>query len=453
LGRAVLIIASRAADRRELEQMLRAEGFVAGVATVASLAVVVLDDHADAHVEVSSVRERMRGGPMIVVGPPSVDVAVASMSAGASDYLARPLDGERLRLSAARIAVARTAPRAVRKGDVLIGESPAMRAVLAALDRAASSAMPVLITGESGTGKELAARALHYTGKRRTGPFVAINAGAIAESLAEAELFGVRRGAYTGADRDRVGVFVEAHGGTLFLDEIATASPALQVKLLRVLERGEVVPVGSPKPVVVDVRVVAATNSPLRRAVTDGTFREDLFYRLAAVHVQMPTLRERPEDLALIAAHHLSILAAKTERMVPRVSVGALARLMSHAWPGNVRELVNVLGNAMIVCRAGVIRAEDIQLQDEPAPMSVLPFREARRRFEEAYVRSVLAAAGGRIAEAARLAARERKDFYQLCKRAGVDLSVYRVGASTPDEAVEDEYGVSESSVTPRPTG
>jgi DNA-binding NtrC family response regulator len=434
LLRAIAIVSPQLAERRVIEQLVRGDGLRVTDAGSAELVLLTVEAAVNAQDEVSAWRERMRGRPVVVIGPSCIDLAVASMSAGAADFLARPLDAERLRTTIARHGAARVTGRAVRKADMLLGESSRMREILAMLDRAASSALPALITGESGTGKELAARAIHYTGKNRSGPFIAINAGAITESLAEAELFGARRGAFTGADRDRPGVFVEANGGTLFLDEIATAPPALQIKLLRVLERGEVVPVGASKPVPVEVRVVAATNGDIKRAVSTGIFREDLFYRLAAIRIHMPPLRERTEDLAIIAAHHLSVLAAKMDRAAPRLTPGALARLAAHNWPGNVRELVNVLGNALLICRGAVVRTEDIDVGSEPPPQSVMPFREARKRFEEAYVRRALAIAGGSIAEAARLAGRERKDFYQLCKRAGVDVGAYRHAADQEDE-------------------
>lgn len=423
-----------------MENALRSDGFVLGEPARACIALAFVDDERD---DVSSTtsawRERMRGIPIIAIGPRDYDAAVAALTHGATDYQGLPLDADALRATVLKHASPGPA-RNVRKTDLLVGDSAPIRTVLGDIERAASSDIPVLITGESGTGKELAARAIHYTGKRRQGPFIALNAGAIAESLLEAELFGSKRGAYTGADRDRPGVFVEAHGGTLLLDEIGTASHGFQVRLLRVLERCEVTPVGGGRPVAIDVRVIAATNVDAQRLLAEGTLRPDIYYRLAGVVIAMPPLRERLDDLPLIVAHHLALLAVRADQPVPRVASDALRKLARHDWPGNVRELVHVLASAMLRSRGGVLRAEHIELPDDATASSgcVLPFREARQQFEAEYVRRVLAAAGGSIAEAARLADRERKDFYELCRRAGVDANQFRARDSGSDVSKRD---------------
>jgi len=424
-ARVVAVLDSCARDRREVVSALSSEGLVPGEASAASLGVAILEEEpGDVVSTVNDFRARVRGAPVIVVGPHSLDVAIAALTSGAVDYLPRPLDLDKLRLSAATHAppISRVVVRSVRKADLIVGDSEVMRATLAQIERAARGSFPVLLNGESGTGKELAARAIHDAGSRRGGPFVAINAGAISDSLADAELFGALRGAYTGADRDRPGLFAEASGGTLFLDEIATASPAVQAKLLRVLPHNE-------------VRVIAATNVDLRRALADGTLRNDLYYRLAAVQITMPPLRERKSDLPMLVAHHLALLAARAERRVPQIAPDALALLARHDWPGNVRELVNLLANAMLRARANVVRASDLALPSAVGKARAIPrFREARQRFEAEYVREVLAACNGSITEAARIAGRERKDFYELCRRARVDATAFRLRTSEPDD-------------------
>jgi aliphatic sulfonates family ABC transporter substrate-binding protein len=255
------------------------------------------------------------------------------------------------------------------RAKALVFEDPRSRALLGRIHRVAPSQATVLITGETGTGKEIVARHLHDSSQRRNKPFAAVNCGAFSESLAEAELFGHERGAFTGAQASKAGWFETAHGGTLFLDEIGDLSLPLQVKLLRVLQEGEVVRVGSRQPIPIDVRLVAATNVDLRQAMAAGHFREDLFYRLNVTMLELPPLRERPGDIMPLAEHFLDGYVRRLGVGAARLSPGAERTLREHAWPGNIRELENAIHHALLVCKTGEIQADDLGLV--PAPLGV----------------------------------------------------------------------------------
>lgn len=309
----------------------------------------------------------------------------------------------------------------------IIGRSPLMLAMLRIIDRAADTALPVVIFGESGTGKELVARALHDSGSRRNGPFVPVNCGAVSSELLESELFGHVRGSFTGAERDRRGLFEVADGGTLFLDEIADTSTAMQTKLLRVLQEGEIRRVGENRARKIDVRVVAASNKPLEALVKQGRFREDLYYRLNVLHIDVPCLRERPQDIPELVEHLLGRLAR--DREVPHVTDAALSRLMSHTWPGNVRELENHLARAMamsgdiidvadlsprlasVVARSDLDDGDDLQLKPRVEALE-------RRLVDEAMRRT-----GGNQTAAAKLLGMSRFGLQKKLKRYGISGS------------------------------
>ena len=313
-----------------------------------------------------------------------VEKAVAAMRSGAHDYLRKTVSSAELRGAVDRAAERGSLTREVRRlrSEVerarglgqLVGDSPPMKQLMSLVERVAASDATVLIVGESGTGKELLSRTLHRLGPRSERPFVAFDCSALAPSLLEAELFGHEKGAFTGAVKARRGLFREAHGGTIFLDEIGDIAPAVQNKLLRVLQEREIKPVGGDHVVAVDVRVVAATNKDLKAMVGRGEFREDLYWRLAVVPIQVPPLRERREDIPLLAAYILARRAgaAKTSagagRYPTRISAGAMARLCAYGWPGNIRELENVLSRAAILCDGEVIRSEDLDLAGLSAP-------------------------------------------------------------------------------------
>jgi DNA-binding NtrC family response regulator len=313
-----------------------------------------------------------------------------------------------------------------RKSDMIIGVSASVRALLATLDRLAGSVAPVLITGESGTGKELVARALHYTGSRSSAPFIPINCAAIPEALFEAELFGYQRGAFTGAVASRPGAFETADGGTLFLDEIGEMHIPLQAKLLRVLETGEVTRLGSNDRRRSNVRVVAATNRNLSAEVRAGRFREDLFYRVSVYPVLIPPLRDRPEDIPPLVAHHLEEIARRERRTMPRLTHEALERLLTHRWPGNVRELINALERAILLAEQNVIDLEHIVLPRDCAETLIAPYRDAKEQFELDYYSRLLRTAGGNISLVAKLAQKTRKEVYDALKKLGLEAGEYR---------------------------
>ena len=331
---------------------------------------------------------------------PTVGFAVRAMRSGALDVLSKTAEPAEIRSVVDRAIQHGALAREVRRlrGEVekarglgeVIGESALMRQLLQMIDRVAASDATVLIVGESGTGKELLARTIHRIGPRADGPFVAFDCSALAPSLLETELFGHEKGAFTGAGRARRGLFREANGGTIFLDEIGDIDASVQNKLLRVLQEREIKPVGGDRPVQIDVRVVAATNKDLKALVARGQFREDLYWRLAVVPIQVPPLRERKEDIPLLAAHILARRrgAAKTfagneTRYPTQITAKALSRLQSYRWPGNIRELENVLSRAAILCDGETIRSHDLDMlttgkeprgsTDEPDRIEIAP--------------------------------------------------------------------------------
>jgi len=307
---------------------------------------------------------------IVITGFGSIETAVEAMKAGSFDYLEKPFKVDELKLCVQRAlsysaAVKETAY--LRKElnrkyqfNQIIGRSPRMQEVFKLLERVADTESTILILGESGTGKELVARALHFNSRRRGAPFVPINCSAMPENLLESELFGHRRGAFTGAISDKKGLFQEADGGTIFLDEVGSMPLALQGRLLRVLQEREVRRVGDNTPLFVNVRVVAATNEPLEKKVKDGAFREDLYYRLNVIPVVMPGLRDRTDDVPLLVAHFLKgKLSPRTDRPF-QVTRQAMDFLCGHNWPGNVRELENAIERAATLCEGDVIHATDL---------------------------------------------------------------------------------------------
>jgi DNA-binding NtrC family response regulator len=300
-----------------------------------------------------------------------------------------------------------------------------MLAVYKQIALACGSDAPVLVTGETGTGKELVARAIHRHGPRASRPFVPVNCGALPEGLLESELFGHMRGAFTGAVADKHGLFEEARGGTLFLDEIGEMSPALQVRLLRALESGEIRRVGSPRATTVDARVVAATHRDLERGAREGRFREDLFYRLHVFVIKVPPLRERREDVPLLAAHFLARSAGRG-RGAAALTPEALSALAAHDWPGNVRELENTLERLVAEARGGTIDVPDLpaSFRGRSAPLveplfAGLPSLE---ELEKRYLRHVLAEVKGNRSRAAEVLGIDRRTLYRMAERFGIQL-------------------------------
>jgi two-component system, NtrC family, response regulator AtoC len=307
---------------------------------------------------------------IVITGFGSIDTAVEAMKNGAFDYLEKPFKLEELRLCVQRAlayaaAVSETAflRKQLRKKyefSQIVGASPKMQDVFKMVERVASTDSTILILGESGTGKELVARALHFNSRRQHAPFIPINCSALPETLLESELFGHRRGSFTGAFTDKKGLFQEADGGTLFLDEVTSMSPTLQSRLLRVLQEREVRRVGDNTPVYVDVRVVAAANEPLEKKIKEGTFREDLYYRLNVIPILLPSLREKRDDIPLLVAHFLKGKLSPRTRRPYQITKATMELLMAHDWPGNVRELENALERATILCDSDVIQPSDL---------------------------------------------------------------------------------------------
>ena len=346
----------------------------------------------------------------------TIDSAIECMKQGAYDYIAKPFKPDEIiltvRKAEERFRLLRenvTLKEKLSQGGpaaALVFRSEAMRNIFSLVQKVAASSSPVLITGETGTGKELVARALHAEGERKNGPFVAVNCSAISPTLIESELFGHAKGAFTGADRERPGLFAAAHRGTLFLDEIGELPLELQPKLLRVLQEGEILRVGESQPRRIDVRVVAATARKVRDEVTRGRFREDLFYRLAVVEIQIPALRERREDIAELIEYFLARIAAREGRKTPVFSAECLETLAGYPWPGNVRELENFVEKTMIFNRGDIIKNADLPgevRRRERGAGEEFSLKTAVSRVEREYIRKALAATGGNQTQAAKL--------------------------------------------------
>jgi len=357
---------------------------------------------------------------IMVTAVQTVRTAVAAMKLGAFDYLTKPFDKDELAALVRRAVDKRALEREVaylraelarrHDFDELVGRHPAMQRLYQLVAGVARTPVTVLITGESGTGKELVARAIHRQGPRRSAPFVPVNVAALPENLVESELFGHERGAFTGAVGRRLGKFELAQGGTLFLDEIATLRVDLQAKLLRVLQERELERVGGSQRIRVDVRVIAATNADLRRAIQAGTFREDLYYRLNVVQIALPPLRERREDIPLLAEHFIRKYNQRFGKQIAGIAPRALEALVAYPWPGNVRELENLIERSVALVDGPLIELRDLPLdflladdRGHPGPGGDLPLRDARDEFERQLILRVLDRVQWNQSRAARL--------------------------------------------------
>jgi DNA-binding NtrC family response regulator len=383
---------------------------------------------------------------IILTADTSIQTAIEAVAAGAADFVTKPyelgelrlvvqrtLDAAALRRDKQRLEDELSSLRGAEAAVPFIGESAAVEELLAAVDKVAPTAASVLITGETGTGKGLIARRIHQQSSVAEGPFVTLNCTAVAETLVESELFGHRRGAFTGADSDRPGRIRSADGGTLFLDEIGDLPLAAQARLLRVLQEGVVEPVGGGE-LTIDVRVLAATHRDLKELVAEGSFREDLLFRLRVVEIVTPPLRDRGQDILLLARSFLDEVSPRPLRLTP----DAEDALLAHDWPGNVRELRNALERAAIFCRGGIVQAADLPgdvggavESGSPAPLELIDWREGDdfrtakerliERFERTVISDALARHGGNVSAAARELGMHRQNLQQKIRKLGID--------------------------------
>ena len=370
--------------------------------------------------------------------------AVDATSKGVFGYLTKPFDSQlllekidqALQLSAPSLPVDSASSEGGANPNEkwlagVIFRSSRMAHLMAEARMVAASDASVLIRGESGSGKEVLARAIHRASARAKGPFVAINCGAIPEQLLESELFGHAKGAFTGAASSRVGLIQAAHGGTLFLDEIGDMPPALQVKLLRVLQERVVQPVGATKSEPVDVRLLSATHRDLDAAMAQGQFREDLYYRLDVVSLTLPRLDERREDVPLLAAHFVSLLAGKYKKPISGFSPDALEALATASWPGNVRQLYNVVEQSCALTSTPLIPLSLVQRALRVPSLEALTYADAKQRFERNYLVQLLKLTDGNVADAARIADRNRTEFYRLIQKYDLTPAMFRSDGDT----------------------
>ncbi len=374
---------------------------------------------------VRHVRENLRDAQvMMITGYPTVEGAVTAMKIGSQEYLTKPFTDEELLSTVKRVLNVQKARRDV-NGESdrplspfcgLIGESKAMRNVYRTIGKAASSKATVLISGESGTGKELAARAIHYSGRRASAAFVPVNCGGIPENLLESELFGYVKGAFTGASESRAGFFQVADGGTIFLDEIGNTSVHMQAQLLRVLQDGEIQMVGSARPRHVDIRILAATNKNLEALVKNELFREDLFFRLNVIIISMPPLREREDDLLLLAAHFATRFAEELGKTPPNLSDEVVHVLRSYQWPGNVRELQNLVQRLVVMTEGDVIEVPDLPPMMRFSAARGAGLDRTLAEVEAEHIRNVLACTNGNKVQAAKILGIDRKTLREKLK-------------------------------------
>jgi two-component system response regulator GlrR len=392
----------------------------------------------------AEINTRYTGLPVIVLtAHGTIPDAVAATKEGVFGYLTKPYDANELiaqidralALHGNRGAIKRASnvKAAAKLGSTtgawrapVITRSPAMEELLVRAERVAQGEASVLIQGESGTGKEVLARAIHDASPRADRPFVALNCGAIPEALLESELFGHKKGAFTGAVADHHGLFLEADGGTLFLDEIGDMPVSLQVKLLRALETREIRPVGSVKSVPVDVRILSASHRDLVKAKDEGEFREDLFYRLNVVTLKIPPLRERREDIPLLLSHFVKRLSVRYAKRVTGFSPDALSMLLAAPWPGNIRQLLNVAEQAVALTTSDIVPVAVLEQAMQRGKESLDGFEEARKQFEYDYLTRLLKLTQGSVTQAAKIAKRNRTEFYKLLQRHGLEAQHFK---------------------------
>jgi two-component system nitrogen regulation response regulator NtrX len=445
---AILVVDDEPGVRSSLSGVLRDEGFEVDAAASGeecleraartAYDVIVLDvwlPGVDGLVTLQRLRERKIDAQVVMIsGHGNIESAVRAIKMGAFDFVEKPLSLEKTVLvvrNALRQRDLETENRALRarvdRQHVMVGESFAMRQLREQVDMAAPTNGRVLIYGENGTGKELVARTIHQLSRRRNAPFVEVNCAAIPEELIESELFGHSKGAFTGAVADKPGRFEQATTGTIFLDEIADMSLKTQAKVLRVLQEQVMERVGGTQRIRVDVRVLAATNKELPAEIRAGRFREDLYFRLNVIPIFVPPLRDRQDDIPLLADHFMALMAAEYGRRPKRMAPEAAARLQHYPWPGNVRELRNIIERLMIMVPGDTITALDLaflghdEVRAPAAPVDAsMPLADARERFERDYILQALAAQHGNISRTADVLGVERSNLYKKMKAFGI---------------------------------
>ena len=446
----ILVVDDEPGVRSSISGVLRDEGFDVDIAETgeeclekangASYDVIVLDiwlPGLDGLTTLQRLRERQIDAQVVIIsGHGNIESAVRAIKMGAFDFIEKPLSLEKTVLvvrNALRQRDLEAENRVLRaKVDrqqqyTMVGESPAMNLLRQNVDLASPTNGRVLILGESGTGKELVARTIHMTSRRKSGPFIEVNCASIPEELIESELFGHMRGAFTGAVADKPGRFEQANTGTIFLDEIADMSLKTQAKVLRVLQEQVMERVGGTQRIKVDVRVVAATNKDLPAEIRAGRFREDLYFRLNVIPIFVPALRDRQQDIPLLAEHFMALLAAEYGRRPKRLAPEAAARLQQYGWPGNVRELRNVIERVIIMVSDDTITAQDLGflgrdgVPESPAAQgAVVPLSDARDNFEKDYILKVLASQNGNMSRTAEILGVERSNLYKKLRAFGI---------------------------------
>jgi len=444
-------------DDKDLLQLialrLRAAGYAVRTAESAEAALASLSAERP-HLVVSDLRMQGMDGlalfdairreapdlPVVILtAHGTIPEAVDATRRGVFGFLTKPFDSKVLLDTVADALRLSGAPHGEgeewREG--IITRSPAMESLLAQARRVAATDASVCIYGASGTGKELLARVIHRSSRRGAAPFIAVNCGAIPEGLLESELFGHRKGAFTGATQDRRGLFQAAEGGTLFLDEVGDMPLALQVKLLRAIEERAIRPVGANATIPVDVRILSATHRKIEERIASGEFREDLYYRLNVVRLVIPLLAERREDIPLLAGHFVSRLGERYGRERIALSPEAMEVLVAAPWPGNVRQLLNVIEQSVALSPGDVIPAALVREALDTATPPLTPLDEARRAFEREYLARILKITQGNVTQAARLAGRNRTEFYRLLDRHALQPSMFKLSSHSDNENVE----------------
>ena len=366
----------------------------------------------------------------------TIKSAVNAMKKGAYGYLTKPFEGHELLLQIenclekGRLSTeVKRLRQLVKKKygfDNIIGKSEKMKKVFEQVTLAAETDSNVYIEGKSGTGKELIAKTLHVASNRKDGPFIAVNCAAIPDTLMESELFGYEKGAFTGANKDKKGLFAEASGGTFFLDEISEMSLSMQAKILRALEEKEFYPVGSRQTIKVDARIIAASNKNLEKEVEKGRFREDLFYRIHVIPIKLPPLQERKEDIPILSRHFLQKFSKEMGKDINGFSINAMQKLISYPWPGNIRELENTIECAVAMTKRNIITQDFILQSQESNPEGLISFKDAKENFEKNYLIQLFELTRGNVSKAAKLAGKYRADVYELVKKYNLKLTDFR---------------------------